>query len=78
MPTFTLTISTGDLDKLKAVYADEYAEYVVAINEVGETPLSENEYLRLKIRELVKQNYFQRKRKQIIAAVGSADNIDLT
>jgi len=77
MPTISFTISAASLTKWKAVYADEYAVYVTAMEEADQTPMSETNYLKAQGVNLLKKDYRNRRRKQILEAADSPDDLDL-
>lgn len=77
MPQVIFNISQGDLDKWKSVYSNEYAVYVAAMEEAEQEPVSENDYLRTAAANLIRAEYKRRKRKQLLEASDTPDNIDL-
>ena len=78
MPTLTINATTEEAAKLQDCMQSLYDEYSAAVTAMGQTPVGFLEWYRQRTITMIKADYKQEKKRQLIIAAGSPDEVVLT
>jgi hypothetical protein len=78
MPQLIINATASEANKLQTVMQTLYDQYVAALQQAGQTPDTFLEWYRKRLIGMAVLDYKTEKRKQLLAAAGSPDEITLT